>query len=164
MTIRACLLIAFVTSSFLAFGCSSDKQLVVPDFDPILDAPEILEWEGLEIALTSELIRYFRPSDPTDGGPLEIRVTIRDLNGQLIPPSLSLVSVWVIYGADRWNGALSKLWSDGLLSQIEKYAWARGGPKLEPGTLVTVVAELVDSNGSRYWVRADDQEVKKVTE
>jgi hypothetical protein len=149
------IMICLLSLQFL-FASSRKPKDYTPD--QLEKAPDTLTIRNLELTLDTYLWRDFMPQSPPDGKPLRASITVISANQEFLPADIDADKLWIINGQEVWSTSLQSVRENlpsEKITRIEKMA--RGGPKWEPGTWVTVVIQIMDQQGNSHLLKVKDQ-------
>jgi hypothetical protein len=141
----------------LAASCQSPLVPSLP-LDDLLTAPLVVEINGRQFRLETDVWRDMMPPIDPDGSRLIVAAYITAVDGQPFPAELDGTRVWVINGDKVWETTFveeARPRDSTHLNQLEKIA--RGGPKWEVGAQVEVVVRVTASTAPFRLLRATKQ-------
>jgi hypothetical protein len=152
-----------IVPALLLSGCSlflgrGEAGIDTPSLDRLMGAPEVVQFGGKQLFLTTDMWRDFMPISPPDGKPLiaVFRIVTRDSSD--MPPDIRAVAGFVIDGQSVWSTRFAdeNQHPDGSES-FSLVGVARNGPKFGPDIRVEAVVRLENASGRRVLLRAADQ-------
>ena len=120
--------------------------------------PDTIKVGNNLLVLDTYLWRDFMPISPPDGKPLKAVIYILPVDAKKLPPHIDADKVWIIYKDKIWSDSLEHIGRKvptETLNKLEKIA--SGGPKWGPGVTVTVVVQILDKEGRKFLLKANNQ-------
>jgi len=140
----------------ITFAGSQKPKDYTPD--QLKMAVDTLRIQNVEIALETYLWRDFMPQSPPDGKPLRAVITVVPVDQEFLPADIDADKLWIINGQEVWAATLQSV-RENLPTEnrakLEKMA--HEGPKWGPGTVVTVVVQIIDQKGHSRLLKASHQ-------
>ncbi|MEW6512267.1 MAG: hypothetical protein AB1428_15055 [Bacteroidota bacterium] len=155
-------IILFALILLLAPGCQdfwTEIRAALPPDIPVaqlLQAPDTITVDGMQLFLATELWRDFMPISPPDGKPLIAIAWIITTDSSQIPATVSADAIWVVNGSQVWRTYFSdEPGIAGPAYRLERIA--RNGPKWGPHVYVDVIVRVYGSDGNGRLLRASKQ-------
>jgi len=138
-----CALVAAAGAAGAGPGPGAEVQRLVRS------APAAAVVAGHTLRLDAYAWRDFQSVSPPGGRPLRVRVQVAAAAGCAVPDGLDLDGLWVSDGSEWWELNVESAPPTGAVEAL-----GVNGPKLDPGTLVDVVARIREPAGTVHWIRA----------
>jgi hypothetical protein len=151
-----------LTGFLVGICCSKHPEPADSLLQKVESAPDTLSIGGITMTLETYLWRDFMPVSPPGGQSLRAVITVVPVNSEYLPAGLQVDRIWIFKGKEHWTSQLDKTstYSPAQpLTRLERTA--SGGPKWKPGTHVTVVVRLLDTEGKEYFLRTEGQPIHR---